>query len=136
MKKILRNSRLIAVAFITFFSTTAIHAGDSSIVKSAVPAELRYAGMVNNDPLFILEVAGNNEHDDFIIRISDKQGNNLYRENIKAENFSKKFLLNTEELGDETLLFEIISRKSNKSVIYEVTSKGRFVNETTVNLVR
>jgi hypothetical protein len=136
MKKIIRNSRLIAVAFITFFSTTAIHAGDSSGIRSTVPAELRYAGMVNNDPLFILEVAGNSQHDDFIIRISDKHGNNLYRENIKAENFSKKFLLNTEELGDETLLFEIISRKSNKTVVYEVSSKGRFVNETTVSMVR
>jgi hypothetical protein len=136
MKKILRNSRLIAVAFITLFTTNTIHAGDSSGIKSAVPAELRYAGMVNNDPLFILEVTGNNEHDDFIIRISDKQGNNLYRESIKAEHFSKKFLLNTEELGDETLLFEIISRKSNKTVTYEVSSKGRFVNETTVSMVR
>jgi hypothetical protein len=136
MKKVFRNSRLIAIAFLTMFSTSNMQAADSIRIKPGVTAELRYAGMLNEDPLFVLEVTGSPDQDDFLIRISDKQGNNLYKENIKAAQFSKKFLLNSEELGDETLVFEIFSRKSNRSVVYEVSSRGRFINETTINLVK
>ena len=136
MKKIFRNSRLIAIAFFTLFTASATHAGDSSHTKPAIPAELRFAGMLNNDPLFILDVNGNAEHDDFIITINDRQGNSLYREAIKASIFSKKFLLNTEELGDETLLFEITSRKAKRSVVYEISRKGHYVDETGVRLLQ
>ncbi len=137
MKKIFRNSRIIAVSFLTFFSATAAsQASDSSGIKPAIASELKFAGMIQNDPLFELRITGAPGQDDYIISITDNQGNNLYRENIKAENFTKKFLLNTGELGDETLTFEIISRKTRQVVRYEVSSKDRYVNETTVNLVK
>lgn len=136
MKKIIRNSRIIAVAFLTFFSATLTQASDSSGKKPAIAAELKFAGMIQHDPLFELRITGAPGQDDYIISIVDNQGNNLYRENIKAENFTKKFLLNADELGDETLTFEIISRKTRQVVRYEVSSRGRYVNETTVNLVK
>ncbi|MGQ0739487.1 MAG: hypothetical protein ACT4OJ_10540 [Bacteroidota bacterium] len=136
MKKIFRNSRIIAVAFLTLFSAAATHASDSSGVNPAIAAELKFAGMVKNDPVFELNIAGSTGQDDYVIKIADNQGNTLYRENIKAENFTKRFLLSDGELGDETLIFEIISRKTKQVVRFEVSSHSRNVNETLVNRVK
>lgn len=136
MKKIFRNSRLIAIAFLTLFAGSITKADDSIRIKSAVPAELRYAGMINNDPLFELRVAGDPHQDDFTISISDYQGNVLYRENIRSASFSKKFLLNSEELGDEILLVEIMSRKTKKSLLYEIRSYSKVVQQVEMNGTR
>ncbi|HUR65258.1 MAG TPA: hypothetical protein VMZ03_02820 [Chitinophagaceae bacterium] len=136
MKKIFRNNRLIAVAFLTVFSAGATLANDSSRIGQAVPAELKFAGMVNNDPLFVLNISGTQGNDDFVITISDDQGNTLYKENIRTESCTKKFLLNSEELGDAMLRFEISSRKTKTKVLYEVSSKNRYTQETIVRLVQ
>ena len=72
-----------------------------------VPIEMKFAGMIKNQPMFQLNFAGNSLQDEFTISITDEYGNSLYRENIKGENFTKKFLLNTDEIADNTLRFEI-----------------------------
>ncbi len=120
MKKIFRNNRIIAIAFMTVFSATAFAVPKTGETEKDVPVSLSYAGTIQEQPLFQLSFYGNKENDDFTITIRDEWGNRLYRENIKAENFSKKFLLNTEEISDETLTFEIISNKTGKKVQYEV----------------
>ena len=56
--------------------------------------------------------------------------------NIKGENFTKKFLLNTDEIADNTLRFEIFCNKTKKSVTYEVNIYSRFVQEMTLNEVK
>ncbi|MBK7562752.1 MAG: hypothetical protein IPI68_14955 [Chitinophagaceae bacterium] len=80
----------------------------------SVPVEMKFAGLLNNQPMFQLSFYGNAQQDEFTISIRDENGNSLYRENIKGENFTKKFLLNTDEIGDDTLLFEILSKKPVK----------------------
>ena len=131
MKKIFRNNRLIAVAFLTLFSTAASisFANDSSHINPVIPAELRYAGMIKNDPLFQLSIAGDPNQDEFTISIIDGYGNSLFKENIRSSKFTRNFLLLSEELGDETIRFEICSRKTKKVKIYEINSGTRIVQE-------
>lgn len=136
MKKIFRNSRFIAVAFLTLFASSITKADENIRLKNAIPAELRYAGMINIDPLFELRVAGDPEQDDFTVSIFDYQGNVLYRENIRSATFSKKFLLNSEELGDEILLVKIVSRKTKKSLLYEIKSFSKLVQQVEMNGTR
>lgn len=133
MKKIFRNSKLIAVAFLTLFAVNA-KAVNAEPVNPVVPAALKYAGMVKENPVFELIVDG--QQDDYIISITDANGNKIYGERIKGDKFTKRFLLNTEELGDEKLLFTVYSRNNNKSAVYEISSNTRYINETTVNLVK
>ncbi len=125
MKKIFRNNRIIAIAFMTLFSATTFATPKGEEPAQDVPVSLSYAGSIQEQPMFELSFYGNKENDDFTIIISDTWGNRLYRENIKAENFIKKFLLNTEEIGDETLTFEVISNKTGKKVQYEVNRYTR-----------
>lgn len=136
MKKIFRNSRLIAVAFLTIFAGTVANASDSAKLNPSLPAELKYAGMFRNNPVFELNVNGSQGEDTYTISITDTDGNVLYSERIKAEKFSKQFLLNIEELGEEKLLFKVQSRKNNKTAVYEIGRHTRYVSETTVSLVQ
>ncbi len=136
MKKIFNNNRLIALAFFTVFSVAMSPAAKAGEKNPAVPVELKFAGLIKNQPLFQLNFFGSAAQDEFTIIITDEDGSTLYRENIKGENFTKKFLLNTDEIGDNTLRFEILCNKSKKSVTYEVNRNIRFVQDVAINEVR
>ncbi len=135
MKKILSNNRLIAVAFFTIFS---VAAAPSVIAREnpVVPVTLVYVGKMKDQPVYQLNVAGNAEQNDFSVIIRDEYGNVLFWENIKSENFSKKFLFNTDEIGDNMLELEVISKKTRKSVRYEINRNIRFTEEMTVTKVK
>ena len=136
MKKIFSNNRLVAIAFITLFSLSMSPAVMANDKKPTVPVELKFAGLIKGQPLFQLNFSGNPQQDEFTIIINDEYGNSLYRENIKGEIFSKKFLLNTDEIGDNTLRFEIFCKKTKQSVTYEVNRNTRFVEEMVISEVK
>jgi len=135
MKKIFVNNRIIAIAFFTVFSvaSTAVLANDGSKV---LPVELKYTGHVNNQPLYKLIVNGNTTHDEFTVIIKSENGDVVYRENIKGENFTKSFLLNTEEMGDDTLHFEIISKNTKKSVTYDINRNTHLEEEMVISVLK
>lgn len=136
MKKIFSNNRLIAIAFFTVFSVAAAPfaavAADSSYNR-VMPVELKLVGNINNQPIFQLTYVGNTEQDEFTIVIRDEDGNSLYRENIKGESFTKKFLLNKDEVGDGALRFEISSKKFSKTVVYEINRNTRQVEDLVIS---
>jgi hypothetical protein len=134
MKKIFNNSRLIAIAFFTVFTSAAAPAAHANYSKE-LPVELKYAGNIKNQAIFQLIVSGNTPNNDYTIIIRDPSGIPFYRENIKADNFTKKFLFDTDELGADTLVFEIYSRKANQSVKYNINRQTRFVEEVVVNAI-
>ncbi|MFZ9386993.1 MAG: hypothetical protein ACO25B_03860 [Chitinophagaceae bacterium] len=136
MKKIIRNSRFIALAFLTIFSAVSATATDSTRENPGVTTELKFAGMIKNDPVFELQVTGNSEEEDYIITINDRFGNRLYSETIRAEKFTKKFMLVAEEIGDEKLYFSVFCKKDNKATVYEISSVYRQISEMTVNRIQ
>lgn len=129
MKRIFCNNRLILLAFFTVFSlgSVAAFAGDTE----TLPVELKYSGQLNNRPLYKLIVAGNAQPDEFTLIIRDSQKNTLFKENIKGGNFTKSFMLNTEEMGDDIFEFEVTSKRTGKSVTYEI-SRDSHLEETAV----
>ncbi|OSZ80537.1 hypothetical protein CAP36_04610 [Chitinophagaceae bacterium IBVUCB2] len=132
MKKIISNNRIIAIAFLTVFTVALAPAAMAIEKKPLVPAELVFVGNIKNQPLFQLTVAGSAAQNEFTINITDEFGVSLYRENIKGENFSKKFLLNTDEIGDNTLTFEVFCKNTKQSVTYEVNRNSRFVQDLAI----
>src|ERR1700730_5804435 len=106
MKRVFKNNRLIAIAFFTVFSVAAAPAVMANGSNPAIPVELKLVGSIKNQPLFQLNFTGNAEENEFTIIIRDDAGNSLYRENIKGEVFSKKFLVNTEEMEFGKIVFE------------------------------
>lgn len=136
MKKIFNNNRFIAIAFFTVFSIAASPAVNAGDKHPSIPVEMKFAGFINNQPLFLLNFSGNAQQDEFTITINDEFGNSLYKENIKGEKFIMKFLLNTDEIEDDTLLFNVYSKKTKQSVSYEVNRNSHFVEEVVINKVK
>jgi len=129
MEKIFCNNRLLLIAFFTVFTTAGAQATLANNNDQSVPVELQFTRWIKDQPLFQLKFAADAQNDEFTIIIRDHYSNVLYRENIKAENFTKSFLLNTDEVGDDELLFEIFSKKSNKSRVYTISRKSFLENE-------
>jgi len=139
MKKVFNNNRLILIAFFTVFATSVSSvalANDSTSRGNTVPVELKFIGNVNDNALFQMNFFGNPEENEFNINIRDEFGNLVYRELIKGEVFSKKFLLNSDVLGDESVRFEITGRKSKKTVVFEVNRNLTYVEEMKVSTVK
>jgi len=101
-------------------------------VNHMVPVEMKFIGKINEHPLFQLNISGTPEQNDFIITVRDEFEEVLYKENFKGDYFSKKFLLNTDELGDATLLFEISCKKTRRSVIYQINRGTRLVQDVAI----
>jgi len=118
MEKIFLNKRIVVIAFFTVFSTGAMPV--KAHESDPVPVELKFIRWVKDQPIFQFDFSGNVQNDEFTITLKDEFNNILYNDNIKGEFFTKSFLLNTDEVADDTLYFEIRSKKLNQSKVYPV----------------
>lgn len=133
MKKIFLNNRIIAIAFMTVFSTALATTSNATGTNPVKPIEVTYIGQIQNNPVFQLSVNGNNGEDDYTIKIRDEFGNSLHFENIKAESFTKKFMLDMDNIGDFSIEFLITSKKTKNTTSYVVNSNSKNITEITVN---
>ena len=118
---------LFAIAIfsvVTLFSSAVKATNDEKTDTNNLPVELKYVGKIKNQPLFQLDFSGSARENEFDINITDQNGLVLYSNLEKGEKFSKQFLLDTEDLGDAVLKFEITGRKSGKSVSYRISRKS------------
>lgn len=120
---------IIAIAIFSVIGFTPVIAADTTLSNPTFPVELKYAGTFKNQPLIQLNFAGSTEDKVFNIVVTDETGVVLYNADVKGDVFSKQFLLNTEDLGDAVLKFEIVGRKSGKSVSYRVNRQKQEVVE-------
>jgi hypothetical protein len=120
---------IIAIAIFSVIGFTPVIAADTTLSNPTFPVELKYAGTFKNQPLIQLNFAGSTEDKIFNIVITDETGVVLYNADVKGDVFSKQFLLNTDDLGDAVLKFEISGRKSGKSVSYRVNRQKQEVTE-------
>ena len=129
------NTRVIAVALATIFTVGFTSAALATDGKNVIPVELKYLGKFKNQPLFELNFT-NSEAGEFTVVIRDEYGTTLYKENVKAGTTSKKFLVNTEELGNVNLEMEIIGKKSDKTVVFAINQNSRIVEDVVVNKLK
>ncbi len=125
---------IIVTALFTLLSFVQASATDTAEGTTAVPVELRIAGTIKNQPLIQLNFSGTKEENQFTISIADQNGAVLYSADVKGEKFSKQFILNTDDLGDAVLKFEISSRKTGKTVVFQV-SRQTLISEK-MNVVK
>ena len=121
-----QNKIIIASAFfalLTFVFAGTASANDSSATV-VVPVELKFLGNVKNLPMIQLDFFGSKAENEFNISVTDEDGIELYNADVKGEVFSKKFLLNTDDLGYAVLKFEITGKKSGKTVSYTVNPRA------------
>lgn len=136
MKSTIKTYGIVAIALIAFtlvFSTSTLANNDKE--KSTVNIELKFIGHYENQPVFQLNL-NNAQEDEFTITFRDDYGNVLYAAKVKGSNISKKFMLNTEEIGDNALSVEIKAKKNDKSEVYQINRISNVIEETTVNKIK
>ena len=135
MKKIFRNNRLIAVAFLTVFSFSLTVPAKAMDGKD-VPVSFSYVGHFDKHQIFQLNVTGDVNNDEFTISIKDEFGTQVYRENIRSVSFTKRFLFDAEELSNSPLHFEIYSKKTKKTFVYAINSSFNQVEKIAVKQIQ
>jgi hypothetical protein len=69
---------------------------------------------------------------DFAISVKDQFGEVLYTEKVKVKTYTRKFQLDTENLGDAVLRVEVKSGK-NKPDVFKINRNTRYFEETSVS---
>jgi len=133
--KTIFNLRNIAIAMVTVLTFAVSPAANATDDKNNASVELKFIGNYKNNPVFELNFAQAGADNEYVVVIRDEYGNAIYRETFSSNILSKKFLLNSEEIGNDTLRFEITGKKSNKTIVYSVNQNTRFVDEVSVTKV-
>ena len=135
MKRVFINTRILAVA-LAITSTTVFSTPAAAIdEKKTIPVELKFLGNINNQPVVLLNFT-NTEVNEYTVIVRDSYGVVLYRDKVKGSNMTQKFILNTEDIGDVELHFEITGKKTDKTVVYEVNTVSRIIEDVVVNKVK
>jgi hypothetical protein len=129
MKTKIRNYGTIALFIVFSLVTTVIRANGEK--KAPPAAELKYIGILKNQPVFQLDLNSAKE-EDFTIAIKDQFGQVLYSEKVKAKTYTRKFQLDTENLDDAILRVEVKSGK-NKPEVFKINRNTRFYEETSIS---
>lgn len=129
MKTTIRNYGTIALFFVFSLVATVTLANDEK--KDPPAAELKYIGILKNQPVFQLDLNSADEKD-FSISIKDQFGEVLYTEKVKAKTFTRKFQLDTDNLDDAVLRVEVKSGK-NKPEVFTINRSTRFIDETSIS---
>jgi hypothetical protein len=119
----------LVVAFSFSFSTLALA---NTNPKDTPTVEFKYIGNYKNQPVFQLDIQSLVK-DEYTVTIKDKNGVVLYSDRTEGKNLSRKFQLNTEEIGDEALIVEVRSRSNKQPQVYEINSTTRYVQENFVS---
>jgi hypothetical protein len=100
--------------------------------SDTTPVDFRYIGKINDQPLFQLNIA-NNDNDEYTIKLFDEEGYIFYYYTTRSKNFSKIFQLEAYELPKGLLNVEVRSKKNNTVETFRVTTNSRVLQETTVS---
>ncbi|MET0634602.1 MAG: hypothetical protein ABWZ25_01160 [Chitinophagaceae bacterium] len=133
MKNIFNKALAIALfaVFTVSFSTSAFAIDETN--PSGV--ELKFIGNLKNQPIFQL-IANHPEETEYSVSVMDENNVVLYKDNVKSGVTGKKFMLNTDELGDASIRFEITGKKNNKTIVYEINRNSHVVSDLVINKVK
>jgi len=123
---------IIVTILFSAFGFIQVNASDTTTGNNTLPVELKLAGTFKNQPLVQLNFTGSTEDNVFSISITDEAGIELYNADVKGDVFSKQFLLNTDDLGEAVLKFEITGKRSGKKAVYKVSREQQYSEQMNV----
>jgi hypothetical protein len=133
--KAMMSTRLVAVALVALFSVAFTAPALANDDKKTIPVEMKFVGNVRNQPLFHMTF-NSMEETEYTITVRDEYGNVLYKDKVKGGIFTKKFLLNTEEVEDSDLKFEVTGKGYDKPVVFEINKYTHFVEDIVISKTR
>lgn len=135
MKNLLINTRIAVIALALTFTLAFASQAQANDEKNPSGIEFKFIGNYQQQPVFQLTY-NNSVENEFNVVVRDQHNNVLYRETLKGTSIAKKFILNTEEIGDGDVTFEITGKKGSKAIVYEVSNNSRLIQDVVVNKVK
>ncbi len=135
MENVLIKTRIFAIAFTATIATIFYSPVLASDEKKEIPVELKFIGIVEEYPVFQLNFSGA-EEEEYTIIIRDEFSNVLYKDKIKAVNFSRNFTLKIEGLENTDIRFEIFSKKGDSKIVYAVSKKLHTTEDLLITQVK
>lgn len=114
MKKTFYQS---AIALSILFALTTINPA-AAADKNTPVTEMKLVGKINNQPVYELNI-NNAFFAAYTIVVTDEYGEVLHEETVSGVNISRKFQINTEELGRTGVRFDV-KATSRKSTAFRV----------------
>jgi hypothetical protein len=131
MKTTIKNSAFLGIVLMAALSISSVtRANDEKKDTNAPKIEFKYVGKVENQPLFQLSV-NNADGDEYTIRFRDNFGYVFYSTSAKS-NFNQRFIVNTDEMNGNTVVVEVVSKKTKKTQTFTIDRRQSFVDETVV----
>lgn len=134
MKKFI-NKTLALVALVAIFTVSFSTSANAIDETNATGIDLKFIGNLKNQPIFQL-TANHPDETEYTVSVIDENNVVLYKDNVKSGVAGKKFMLNTDELGDASVRFEITGKKSNKTIVYEINRNSHVVSDLVINKVK
>jgi len=128
MKTKIKNFGTIALVVALSFTATVSWAFDGT--KDTPVVSLKYVGLVQNQPLFQLDL-NSVEETDFYVSIKDQYGQVIYSEKIKAKNFTRNYRLNTSV--DDAILKVEVREGNKKPEVFTINRNTRYYEETSIS---
>ncbi|WP_127132757.1 hypothetical protein [Pseudoflavitalea rhizosphaerae] len=133
----MNNAVKTFLSFVTVLvlSTVAYANGGKDPKNNTNNIEVKHIGNYENQPIFQLSLTSE-EADEFIITLRDSDGNVLYSDKEKGTSITRKFLLTTQEIGDNIVTIEVKSKKSPKAEVYTINRKQNLIEEMFVTKIK
>jgi hypothetical protein len=132
MKTAITIARNIVFTALAIITASAASMANNDKNQEAAAVEFRFVGNIHNQPVYQLNI-NKAISDEYSVSFSDSYGTVLYSGNIKS---SQKFMINTTEVGDQTLTVTITSRKTNQSHVYTIGRSQTIVEENVVKKIK
>ena len=134
MKQTIKSTRMIAMGI---FALCTIGLSNSTFAnaKTGSPAELKYVGKINDQPVFQLSL-NNDESGMYFINVKDENNNILYSEKVTGANLTRNYRLDVDDEDLHSLgfgvTFEVESAKTHKKEVYKVSTQTKVTENIVV----
>lgn len=125
----------LSLVTVLVLSTVAFANGEKAPKNTNSSIEVKHIGNYENQPIFQLNLT-TAEADEFTITLRDSDGNVLYSDKEKGTSITRKFLLTTQEIGDNIVTIEVRAKKSPKAEVYTINRKQNLIEEMFVTKIK
>ena len=125
-------ARLLAAGFLIAGSSFAAQA---QTAKTAVDADIKYAGTSNDKILFAVEYSNVNG-EPFTVELKDGDGYVFYNNHFKDKKFKKFFAIDKSELDRASITIQVANKNGVQKQVFDVNTTSRFVQDVNVSVVK
>ena len=130
MKTTFKHSAFVMALFAALSFASITKANDEKTQDGKTSVEFKYVGKVENQPVFQLRLSSP-QLDEYVVKFRDNYGYVFYSA-VAKNNTSQRYVVNVDELEGNTIVVEVMSKKTKKSETFTIQRNQRVIDETVV----